>query len=98
MKLEMDNKIELNNELTTIENEIAEENLTLLSGERLLSAVGNPGHESALTPNNVSFIINRRTAHGIRRLTVDAMSLLQAGDLLEINPLQSTGAALADKP
>ena len=97
MKLEMDNKIELNNELTTIENEIAEENLTLLSGERLLSAVGSPGHESALTPNNVSFIINRRTAHGIQRLTVDAMSLLQAGDLLEINPLQSTGAALADR-
>ena len=97
MKLEMDSKIELNNELTTIENEIADENLTLLFGERLLGAVGNPGHESALTPHNVSFIINRRTAHGIQRITADAMSLLQAGDLLEINPLH-TPAALADKP
>jgi polysaccharide biosynthesis/export protein ExoF len=97
MKLDMDAQIELNRELTTIENDIAEENLTLISGERLIRAAGDATHQLSLTPQNVSLVIVRRTVNGPKRLTANAMSLLQAGDLLEINPLQSTGATLADK-
>ena len=97
MKLDMDAQIELNRELTTIENGIAEENLTLISGERLIRAAGSATHQLSLTSQNLSLVIVRRTANGPKRLTANGMSLLQAGDLLEINPWESTGAALADK-
>ena len=44
------------------------------------------------TPQDLHFTIARRTANGLKRFTADAMTALQAGDLLEITrkPLTQT--------
>jgi protein involved in polysaccharide export with SLBB domain len=84
-KLEAETRIELYRELTNLDSQIAEEDLVLLSSERLIRAAGNVAESLPLTPDDLTFVITRRTAAGPKRLAANAMSMLQAGDLLEIS-------------
>ena len=95
MKLEFEAQIELHLALNAIDNDIAEEDLTLIASERLIRAAGNALHTRMLTPQNAGLAIVRRTPSGQRRIMADGMTVLQAGDLLEIvsTPLSSLGAA-----
>src|SRR5262249_53897673 len=95
-KLEVDSEIEFNRELTSVESEIAEENLALLSGERLIRAAAGSGRP-VMTLHDLSILITRRTANGIQRFTAQVRSPLQAGDLLEIDTVRVRAEAATDK-
>ena len=84
-RLEADTKMELYKELRTIEHDLIEAELIQRSSERLIRAAGSDVQNVALTPNDLFFAIVRRTESGQKRIDATAMSLLQAGDLLEIS-------------
>ena len=86
MKLEVDAQIELHRALGAIDNDIADEDLTVVASERLIRAAGNALHTRMITPQNVALAIVRRTPVGQKRIPADGMSVLQPGDLLEIAP------------
>jgi len=84
-RLNADTKMELYKELRTIEHDLIEAELVQRSSERLIRAAGSDAQSVALTPNDLSFAIVRRTETGQKKFDATAMSLLQAGDLLEIS-------------
>jgi len=84
-KLDAETLMEMHRELNSIENDLAEETVVLSSSERLIRAAGNAAQALPLTPADLSFVIVRRTAKGPKRIIATAQSMLQAGDLLEIN-------------
>lgn len=91
-KLDAESQMGLYRELNALESEIADEDLVLLSSERLIRAAGSATQALPATPQDLHFTIARRTSNGLKRFTADAMTALQAGDLLEITrkPLTQT--------
>ncbi len=91
-KLDAESQMGLYRDLNSLESQIAEEDLVLLSSERLIRAAGSAALALPATPQDLHFTIARRTSSGLKRFTADAMTALQAGDLLEITrkPLTQT--------
>jgi protein involved in polysaccharide export with SLBB domain len=91
-KLALEAQIELGRELTAVETDIAEDELTIEAATRLLKVASGALNTLAREPLRAGIEIVRRTPEGTQRFRASEDTLLQPGDLLEITPLLVTGA------
>jgi len=84
LKLAADRKVEFEQELSTIENDMAEEELTQSSSGKLLKAAGIVPSRMLAAKQGVSYEIVRRSPKGLQQISATEMTILEPGDLLRI--------------
>ncbi len=90
MKLDVEAQVELARDLRDVDQQIAQEEMTIAAARRLLAIAGEPVERKSLGDRNLSFEIVRRTAMGPKQIAADEMTVLEAGDLLKISAPSAT--------
>jgi polysaccharide biosynthesis/export protein ExoF len=83
-KLEADLALELQNEITAADNEIAEQSVSLRSAQQLLADLRIASLRLGGKDQRLTYDIIRRTRQGIRRNTASETTALYPGDLIQV--------------
>ncbi len=90
MRLDVEAQVELARDLRDVDQQIAQEEMTITAAKRLLAIAGQPVERKSLSDRNLSFEIVRRTGIGPKQIAADEMTVLEAGDLLKISAPSAT--------